>query len=252
MSIVAVAAPTHEQLKAWATKNGLIDRVTQLQPEKQIAVLNRIYQISLDSYNKKAEAAKAQARRQQEPDIQRQRQAQELARPQHQQEPDIQIQPQAQWLARLQQQQEPDIQGQRQPQVLVRPQQQVPVVIDLANDEMDAQPSPVPFPKQQRRVNIDLSNRLQALESRLLRDEKRKESSESKRKRKEPSELEESDPKRQRSECAVCLDAEPEIVLVPCGHECTCAACSKQLKEAKAKCPICRAEILHFQRVIKV
>jgi hypothetical protein len=41
-------------------------------------------------------------------------------------------------------------------------------------------------------------------------------------------------------ECVICMDAAKSIVFAPCGHYCTCDACSKQLN---GKCPMCRAVI---------
>ena len=39
--------------------------------------------------------------------------------------------------------------------------------------------------------------------------------------------------------CRVCLDAEMEIVFIPCGHMATCASCARNLQS----CPICRTGI---------
>jgi hypothetical protein len=61
---------------------------------------------------------------------------------------------------------------------------------------------------------------------------------------------EEPDAKRHRSqpdECAVCLDEEPAVVLVPCGHLCLCRECTEVLRERK--CPLCRAQVDLFQPI---
>lgn len=42
-------------------------------------------------------------------------------------------------------------------------------------------------------------------------------------------------------ECVVCTDAANEVVFIPCGHFCTCAACAGRIK---ATCPLCRAKIV--------
>jgi hypothetical protein len=57
--------------------------------------------------------------------------------------------------------------------------------------------------------------------------------------------------KRQRCECecVVCLDAEPAVVLVPCGHLCLCQSCADLLRAPQ--CPICRAAVLRAQPVLR-
>ena len=52
-----------------------------------------------------------------------------------------------------------------------------------------------------------------------------------------------SSPKR---ECKVCVDAEIEIVFLPCTHMITCPSCAAILN----KCPICRGEIKHIVKPI--
>lgn len=49
--------------------------------------------------------------------------------------------------------------------------------------------------------------------------------------------------------CAVCLDAVPDHVLVPCGHM-FCGACSTTLQRSNKPCPICRANITAKVRAI--
>lgn len=45
-------------------------------------------------------------------------------------------------------------------------------------------------------------------------------------------------------DCVICMDAEMETTLVPCGHYCCCMNCAKLLD----KCPICRSYIVNIQR----
>ena len=46
-----------------------------------------------------------------------------------------------------------------------------------------------------------------------------------------------------RQNCVICMDREPEVVLVPCGHQNICAPCAYQWKEENGCCPIDRREI---------
>lgn len=45
--------------------------------------------------------------------------------------------------------------------------------------------------------------------------------------------------------CSVCMDAPPNVVMVPCGHIYACEACGKKLDE----CALCRAEVTTVLRV---
>eukprot|EP00931_Biecheleriopsis_adriatica_P104750 TRINITY_DN7938_c0_g1_i1.p1 TRINITY_DN7938_c0_g1~~TRINITY_DN7938_c0_g1_i1.p1 ORF type:complete len:530 (+),score=89.34 TRINITY_DN7938_c0_g1_i1:143-1732(+) len=45
--------------------------------------------------------------------------------------------------------------------------------------------------------------------------------------------------------CVVCFDADATHVVIPCGHQCVCAACSGQL----ATCPVCRGSATQFIKV---
>ena len=43
------------------------------------------------------------------------------------------------------------------------------------------------------------------------------------------------------SECVICWEAVPDVVLQPCGHMCVCSGCAALL--AGSSCPICRCEV---------
>ena len=47
------------------------------------------------------------------------------------------------------------------------------------------------------------------------------------------------------TECAICLDGDAEYAVVPCGHRCLCASCSKTVSQ----CPVCRAAMTAVLRV---
>jgi hypothetical protein len=48
-----------------------------------------------------------------------------------------------------------------------------------------------------------------------------------------------------KTECAVCLTAEPVMALMPCGHRCACADCAPSLR----MCPICRCPVQEAKRI---
>ena len=52
------------------------------------------------------------------------------------------------------------------------------------------------------------------------------------------------------SECCVCLDAEPKMVIVPCGHRCACQECSQKL--TNKKCPLCRTQFSNIVHESKI
>ena len=53
--------------------------------------------------------------------------------------------------------------------------------------------------------------------------------------------------------CVVCMDAPKHCVMVPCGHQCVCEACAKQLTQATSPtCPMCRADVRETIRVYLV
>ena len=64
-------------------------------------------------------------------------------------------------------------------------------------------------------------------------------------------ELPEPEPPRPAStdlastECAICLDGDAEYAVVPCGHRCLCASCSKTVSQ----CPVCRTAMTAVLRV---
>jgi len=43
--------------------------------------------------------------------------------------------------------------------------------------------------------------------------------------------------------CVVCLGAERQVILLPCGHVCVCAQCADTLISAGHTCPVCRSAI---------
>ena len=43
--------------------------------------------------------------------------------------------------------------------------------------------------------------------------------------------------------CVVCLGAEREVILLPCGHVCVCATCADTLLAGGHQCPVCRGPI---------
>jgi tRNA A-37 threonylcarbamoyl transferase component Bud32 len=48
-----------------------------------------------------------------------------------------------------------------------------------------------------------------------------------------------------KTECVVCLSAEPVMALMPCGHRCACADCAQSL----SLCPICRCPVQEAKRI---
>jgi hypothetical protein len=52
------------------------------------------------------------------------------------------------------------------------------------------------------------------------------------------------------SECVVCLDAAKTHLFVPCGHQCVCESCSRDVMAGSKQCPMCRSvssmAIRHF------
>jgi len=47
----------------------------------------------------------------------------------------------------------------------------------------------------------------------------------------------------QQKECLICLDAQKDTLIMPCGHYCICNDCGKSLIKAKHTCPVCRGNI---------
>ena len=44
-------------------------------------------------------------------------------------------------------------------------------------------------------------------------------------------------------ECAICMDARKDTLLMPCNHACVCNACAQDLLRNKSACPSCRVPI---------
>eukprot|EP00918_Siedleckia_nematoides_P021852 GHVU01047073.1.p1 GENE.GHVU01047073.1~~GHVU01047073.1.p1 ORF type:complete len:540 (-),score=106.69 GHVU01047073.1:129-1748(-) len=49
--------------------------------------------------------------------------------------------------------------------------------------------------------------------------------------------------------CCVCLEADLQAALEPCGHVCVCASCAHRIHELRQKCPICRTSVSSVVRV---
>ena len=43
--------------------------------------------------------------------------------------------------------------------------------------------------------------------------------------------------------CVVCMDAPAQVTLFPCGHNITCASCTRALMELQRPCPFCSVPI---------
>ncbi|NXP80030.1 LRSM1 ligase, partial [Ramphastos sulfuratus] len=48
-----------------------------------------------------------------------------------------------------------------------------------------------------------------------------------------------------KSECVVCMEQEPQIIFLPCGHVCCCQSCCERLQP----CPLCRKDIAQRIRI---
>ncbi|NWI54407.1 LRSM1 ligase, partial [Calyptomena viridis] len=48
-----------------------------------------------------------------------------------------------------------------------------------------------------------------------------------------------------KSECVVCLEQEPQMIFLPCGHVCCCQSCCERLHS----CPLCRQDIAQRIRI---
>ena len=53
------------------------------------------------------------------------------------------------------------------------------------------------------------------------------------------------------SECCICLDTQPVMVIVPCGHRCMCQECSQKLINSN-KCPLCRTQFSNIVHESKI
>ncbi|XP_005055423.1 PREDICTED: E3 ubiquitin-protein ligase LRSAM1 [Ficedula albicollis] len=50
-----------------------------------------------------------------------------------------------------------------------------------------------------------------------------------------------------RSECVVCMEQEPQMIFLPCGHVCCCQRCCERLHS----CPLCRQDIAQRIRIFR-
>ena len=54
----------------------------------------------------------------------------------------------------------------------------------------------------------------------------------------------------ENSECLVCLDRRPNVVLFPCGHQNLCSVCASRLKKEGQGCPMDRMPIFHVHNPV--
>lgn len=52
--------------------------------------------------------------------------------------------------------------------------------------------------------------------------------------------------------CVICVEAESEMVLVPCGHKAICESCARTHSTKLANCPVCRAAVVSIVKVYNV
>ena len=41
-------------------------------------------------------------------------------------------------------------------------------------------------------------------------------------------------------ECVICMNESPNIIFLPCGHQCTCKTCCDIISDAHKSCPLCK------------
>jgi len=51
--------------------------------------------------------------------------------------------------------------------------------------------------------------------------------------------------------CCVCMEAEADVTIDPCGHMCACGPCLEQLQGDRRKCPLCRIQIAKVIRTFR-
>lgn len=51
--------------------------------------------------------------------------------------------------------------------------------------------------------------------------------------------------KEEKNECAICMDNEIMMAIIPCGHYCICEECSRLITD----CPICRR---HCEQIVRI
>jgi len=55
----------------------------------------------------------------------------------------------------------------------------------------------------------------------------------------------------EETNCVVCMENPRDAVIVPCGHTACCYSCADSLPAPRV-CPMCRAEVSHVQKIIRV
>lgn len=51
--------------------------------------------------------------------------------------------------------------------------------------------------------------------------------------------------------CCVCMSAQKDSVLTPCGHKAMCLSCGEQLRSRGRQCPLCRSHIIGVVKVFE-
>lgn len=51
-------------------------------------------------------------------------------------------------------------------------------------------------------------------------------------------------------ECSICLEEDKlNIILEPCGHNCVCLQCAKEIIKNNMECPICRTQVTGMMKL---
>lgn len=46
-------------------------------------------------------------------------------------------------------------------------------------------------------------------------------------------------------ECVVCMSVKPNVIFLPCGHQCTCKSCFDEIYKVYKSCPLCKKSIVN-------